>query len=50
MTGPGSIAILPPVTRLDHVLTRNGLDVTRIRTGRGRGSDHRPLVADIAVI
>jgi len=49
MTWPNSLAILPPVTRLDHVLTRNGLDVIRVRVGQGRGSDHRPLVADIAL-
>ena len=38
---------LPPLTRIDHVLTTDGLAVVAIRTGQGRGSDHRPIVADI---
>lgn len=38
---------LPPMTRIDHVLTTDGLAVVSIRTGEGGGSDHRPLVADI---
>lgn len=40
---------VPPVIRIDHVLTGDGLTVTAIRAGGGLGSDHRPLVADIAV-
>jgi len=48
MTWPRSLPLLPPVTRIDHVLTTGGLTVTRIRTGAGPGSDHRPLVADVA--
>jgi endonuclease/exonuclease/phosphatase (EEP) superfamily protein YafD len=39
--------LLPPLTRIDHVLTTQGLAVVAIRTGEGRGSDHRPIVADI---
>jgi endonuclease/exonuclease/phosphatase (EEP) superfamily protein YafD len=39
---------LPPVMRIDHVLTTAGLAVTSLRTGDGEGSDHRPLVAEIA--
>ena len=38
---------LPPLTRIDHVLTTSALAVTAIRTGAGAGSDHRPIVADI---
>lgn len=38
---------VPPLTRIDHVLTTDGLAVVAIRAGSGRGSDHRPLVADI---
>jgi endonuclease/exonuclease/phosphatase (EEP) superfamily protein YafD len=38
---------VPPLTRIDHVLTTDGLAVVAIRTGEGRGSDHRPIVADI---
>jgi endonuclease/exonuclease/phosphatase (EEP) superfamily protein YafD len=38
---------LPPLTRIDHVLTTDGLAAVAIRTGEGHGSDHRPIVADI---
>lgn len=38
---------LPPLTRIDHVLTSPVLSVTAIRTGQGRGSDHLPVIADI---
>lgn len=38
---------VPPLTRIDHVLTTPGLAVVAIRTGEGRGSDHRPIVADV---
>lgn len=38
---------LPPLTRIDHVLTSPHLTVTAIRTGHGAGSDHRPIVADV---
>jgi endonuclease/exonuclease/phosphatase (EEP) superfamily protein YafD len=38
---------IPPLTRIDHVLTSPGLAVAAIRTGEGRASDHRPIVADI---
>lgn len=49
-TWPRNRRFLPPVTRIDHVLTSAGLTVTAIRTGQGRGSDHRPLVADVACL
>lgn len=39
---------LAPFARIDHALTGPGLAVTSIRTGRGEGSDHRPVIADIA--
>jgi endonuclease/exonuclease/phosphatase (EEP) superfamily protein YafD len=51
MTWPRNWQLLPPVLRLDHVLTRGaGLAVTAIRTGHGAGSDHRPLVATVALL
>lgn len=40
--------LVPPVMRIDHVLTGPGLTVTTIRSGRGESSDHLPLVADVA--
>jgi len=48
MTWPRNRRVLPPLIRIDHVLTTKGLVVTRLRIGRGHGSDHRPLVADVA--
>ena len=48
MTWPRDVRFVPPLTRIDHVLTNATLTVTSIRTGRGRGSDHRPVVADVA--
>lgn len=50
MTWPRNRRVVPPVARIDHVLTRGPLVVTRVTTGTGRGSDHRPLVADIALL
>lgn len=48
MSWPRDRRLFPPLLRIDHVLTTRGLTVTAIRTGRGVGSDHRPLVADVA--
>ena len=39
---------LPPLLRIDHVLTKGSLAVTRISTQRGPGSDHRDMTATIA--
>jgi endonuclease/exonuclease/phosphatase (EEP) superfamily protein YafD len=50
MTWPRDRRFVPPLTRIDHLLTRGPLAVTGIRTGAGRGSDHRPLVADVALL
>lgn len=49
MTWPSDGRILPPLARIDHVLTTEGLVVPTISTGVGRGSDHRPLIADVAL-
>lgn len=40
---------LPPLVRIDHVLTGSGVEVVAIRTGAGPGSDHRDEMATIAV-
>jgi endonuclease/exonuclease/phosphatase (EEP) superfamily protein YafD len=40
---------LPPLVRIDHVLTGAGVAVTQIRTGDGPGSDHRDLMATVAI-
>lgn len=49
LTWPRNQAWVPPYLRLDHVLVSAGLTVTGYRLGTGRGSDHRPLVVDVAV-
>ena len=49
MTWPRHRRLLPPVARIDHVLTTGQLVVLRIESGVGRGSDHRPLLADVAL-
>ena len=49
MTWPRDRRLVPPLARIDHVLTTAGLTVTAIWTGPGRGSDHRPLMAVVAV-
>lgn len=38
-----------PGFRLDHMYVSRDIDVVRVRRGRGRGSDHRPVIADVIV-
>ena len=40
--------ILPPVVRIDHILTGPRVAVTNIKTDEGPGSDHRDLIATVA--
>jgi endonuclease/exonuclease/phosphatase (EEP) superfamily protein YafD len=49
MTWSQTLPLLPPVARIDHVLTGPGVAVTGIRTETGPGSDHRDLVATVAI-
>lgn len=48
MTWSQIMSFLPPLVRIDHVLTGPSLAVTQIRTGNGPGSDHRDLIATVA--
>jgi endonuclease/exonuclease/phosphatase family metal-dependent hydrolase len=41
--------ILPPLFRLDHVLTTRDFAVTSYHVGTAYGSDHLPLVVDLAL-
>jgi endonuclease/exonuclease/phosphatase (EEP) superfamily protein YafD len=47
-TWPNGLFSLPPL-RLDHVLVSPELVPLAVREGRGEGSDHRPVVADLAL-
>ena len=38
---------LPPLMRLDHVLVSPEVHVRSVSEGLGRGSDHRPIIADL---
>jgi endonuclease/exonuclease/phosphatase (EEP) superfamily protein YafD len=48
MTWPNG-AVVPPFVRIDHVLTGARLTVTQIAAKPGFGSDHRYLVATVAI-
>jgi endonuclease/exonuclease/phosphatase (EEP) superfamily protein YafD len=48
-TWPNGQHPVPPV-RLDHVLLTDQLVTVSVREGDGAGSDHRPVIADIAVL
>jgi endonuclease/exonuclease/phosphatase family metal-dependent hydrolase len=41
--------VVPPLVRIDHVLTGTAIAVTSIATMDGPGSDHRALLATVAI-
>lgn len=49
-TWPRGGRVMPPLFRIDHVLVTAGLAVVGVREGRGPGSDHRPVIADLALL
>lgn len=49
MTWPNRSRLLPPLFRIDHVLLSSDIGIGRYRVGQGRGSDHRPVIADLLV-
>ena len=49
-TWPLDMRPLPPLVQLDRVLVSDHLAVLDVREGTGRGSDHRPVVVDLAVV
>ena len=48
MTSPRDRRLVPPFARVDHVLTTPALKVIALHPSEGGGSDHTPLIADIA--
>jgi len=48
-TWPTTMRMAPPFARIDHVLVSPHLEVLSVSEGVGRGSDHRPVIADLAV-
>jgi len=49
-TWPSDMRLAPPFARIDHVLVSAHLGVLKVAEGEGRGSDHRPVIADLAVL
>jgi endonuclease/exonuclease/phosphatase (EEP) superfamily protein YafD len=49
MTWSQKLGPIPPLVRIDHVLTGTGIAVTQIATGDGPGSDHRDEMATVAI-
>jgi endonuclease/exonuclease/phosphatase (EEP) superfamily protein YafD len=49
MTWSQTAPVVPPLVRVDHVLTGTGVAVTAMATGDGPGSDHRDLSAVVAI-
>jgi endonuclease/exonuclease/phosphatase (EEP) superfamily protein YafD len=47
-TWPNGKNLCPPI-RIDQALVSPEIDVERIVEGRGRGSDHKPLILDVRV-
>jgi endonuclease/exonuclease/phosphatase (EEP) superfamily protein YafD len=42
------LPVLPPIIRIDHVITGGAVTVTQIQTHEGPGSDHRDITAIVA--
>ena len=49
MTWSQQFLLVPPLVRIDHILTSNAVVVSGIQTNPGPGSQHRDLLATIAV-
>jgi endonuclease/exonuclease/phosphatase (EEP) superfamily protein YafD len=50
MTWSQDLPPLPPIVRIDHILTSPAVVVTTIRAEPGPGSQHRDLLATVAVV
>jgi endonuclease/exonuclease/phosphatase (EEP) superfamily protein YafD len=49
-TWPRNRRLIPPFARIDHVLVSAHLAVMGVAEGEGRGSDHRPVIADLVIV
>lgn len=49
-TWPRGVPLVPSLFRIDHVLLSEGLEAVAVRQGRGLSSDHRPVIADLALL
>jgi endonuclease/exonuclease/phosphatase (EEP) superfamily protein YafD len=49
MTWSREVRVIPPFMRIDHVLYSRGITSTGYHSGIGSGSDHRPIIADLAI-
>jgi endonuclease/exonuclease/phosphatase (EEP) superfamily protein YafD len=48
-TWPNGTLLVPPI-QLDHVFLSRDVACLTVREGRGRGSDHRPVLLDLAIV
>lgn len=49
-TWPRGVPFLPALFRIDHVLLSEGVEAVAVRQGVGASSDHRPVIADLALL
>jgi endonuclease/exonuclease/phosphatase (EEP) superfamily protein YafD len=49
VTWPNGERLFPPPIQVDHVLVDDGIVVLDVETLRGTGSDHQPIVVDLAI-
>lgn len=50
VTWPNGERLFPPPIQVDHVLVDDGIVVLDVDTLRGTGSDHQPIVVDLAIV